>query len=275
MGWPTMALPPDALLARRYTDRYNRLRAAAATAMARAWDRQAGLDDTAATRFSNTAARISLAAQTQAATGVDGYVTAMLTLTGERASAVGYDLDDLTGPAVRAGADPVDVYQRSIVTARTSISNGATFAEAMLAGRARALTTAQTDVALTQRQAIARDYRVVGYRRVLTGKSCALCATASTQRYRSGNLAPIHGNCDCGVAPIMGTRDPGHVINDQLRRDLRAAEGDVDYWRSRHFQVDENGKLIFPDVRVHTHGELGPVLTDASHHFTSAAELVA
>lgn len=270
-----MALSPDALLARRYTDRYNRLRAAAATAMARAWDRQAGLDDAAADRFSQTAARISLAAQAQTATGVDGYLAAMLTLTGQPSTSVGYDLDELTGSAVRSGAEPVDVYRRGIITARSSIADGMTFAQAMAAGRARSITAVQTDVALTQRQAISKDERVVGYRRVLTGKSCALCASASTQRYRSGTLAPIHGNCDCGVAPIMGTRDPGHVINDQLRRDLRAAEGDRDYWESRHFTVDEDGTLVFPDVRVHTHGELGPVLTDASHSFTSAADIAA
>lgn len=273
-----MALPPDVRLARAYTDRYNRLRAAASTSMARAWDRQAGLDDAAAAQFTQSAARISLAAQAQTAAGVDGYVTAMFTLIGEQSTTVGYDLDALTGGAVRAGAAPEDVYQRGIVTARTGVSEGSVFAEAMAAGRARVLTAVQTDMALTQRQAISTDRRVVGYRRVLTGKSCALCATASTQRYHSGNLAPLHGSCDCGVAPIIGTHDPGHVINKQLVRDLKSAEkitGDADYWKSRHIKVDENGRVTLPDIAVRQHGELGPVLTDRSHDFTSQADLVA
>lgn len=76
----------------------------------------------------------------------------------------------------------------------------------------------------------------------------------------------VVSNCDCGIAPIIGTRDPGRVLNDGLLSDLKA-QGPR-YWQARHFQVDEDGSLVLPDVAVRDHGELGPVLTGAGHEFT-------
>lgn len=59
--------------------------------------------------------------------------------------------------------------------------------------------------------------RVVGYRRVLTGKSCSWCARVSTQRYLTADSADFgHPRCDCTVIPIVGTRDPGQVLNRDL-----------------------------------------------------------
>lgn len=58
---------------------------------------------------------------------------------------------------------------------------------------------------------------VVGWRRVLTGKSCEWCALVSTQRYRSQDSATFgHSNCDCSVVSIIGDSDPGRVINGEL-----------------------------------------------------------
>lgn len=277
-----MPTPADVRLATLYTRRYNQLRAAAATAMARAWDRQAGLDDSAAARFTTTAATIAVAAQTQAAAAVDGYMATMLGFVTGEGTALGIDPEAVTGAAVRAGAEPVDVYLRSIVTARLAVSGGHPFAEAMKLGRLRALATVETDVALAQRAAttevLSAQPRIVGYRRVLTGTSCARCGTASTQRYYSGNLMPIHAHCDCGVAPIIGTSDPGKVINKPLVENLKNAgnaTGDPDYWRSRKLTVDEDGTVHLPDVAVHQHGELGPVLTDANHKFSGPGDIAA
>lgn len=265
-----MARRPDLALVRRYALQHNRLRLAAGLAVGRAWDRLAGPDDARAGRFVRAAAVLSSSAQAQTVAQVDGYLALLLALDGE-GSPLGLDPDQLSGAALR-GVDPPDVYLRSIITARAALGDGKPFAEAMALGRLRAVGTIEMDVALTQRAAMAevstREERIVGYRRVLSGQSCAFCASASTQRYRSGDLMPIHNHCDCGVSPIIGDRDPGHIINDQLRRDLRSAEKHgEDYWNARHFTVDEDGSLVFPDVTVHQHGELGPVLGDATHDF--------
>lgn len=276
-----MALPPEVRLASLYTARYNRLRSSAAAAAGRAWDRSAGLNDIAADRFSSIAAGLSIAAQTQTAALVDGYLATMAGLITGTGTAIGIDPTAVTGSAVRFGAEPTDVYHRAIVTARAAISGGRSFDDAMAAGRARALATITTDVALTQRAAATEAIRssgIVGYRRVLTGKSCALCATASTQRYHSGNLMPIHAHCDCGIAPIIGDKDPGHVINRPLLQRMKAtgrATGDPDIYRSRKLIVDEDGTVHMPQMAVRQHGELGPVLTDASHDFSGPGDIAA
>lgn len=44
---------------------------------------------------------------------------------------------------------------------------------------------------------------IVGYRRVPRGVTCAHCNLAAQRLYFRGDLAPIHRNCDCGVAPVF------------------------------------------------------------------------
>lgn len=67
---------------------------------------------------------------------------------------------------------------------------------------------ARTDLQLAQTHA-ARDWmfddsRVPGYERILGGgKNCELCIAASGRRYYSEDLAPIHENCGCSVAPVF------------------------------------------------------------------------
>jgi hypothetical protein len=149
-------------------------------------------------------------------------------------------------------------------------------------GRQRVEQLAGTDVALAQReatvQAIDADERMVGYRRVLTGRSCAFCATASTQRYHRKQLMPLHSFCDCGVAPIFASSDPGQVINRPLLQSLKEAakqDGQKDYWAARHVTVDEDGTVNLPKVTVREHGELGPVLTRAGDHFAGPTDVAA
>lgn len=150
----------------------------------------------------------------------------------------------LVTPTIRGGVPTADVYRRSIIQARTMVSRGASFADAMAGGQARAVATARTDVSLMNRATMsagaARRPWVVGYRRTLTGKSCAFCAVASTQRYRSAELLPLHPSCDCGIAEIFGTADPGRVVNRELLNDLKA-EGIVD---------DITARRALPDARA-------------------------
>jgi hypothetical protein len=165
-------------------------------------------------------------------------------------------------------------------------------------GERRLTSLALTDVELavthTVRDRLADEPDVRFYRRVLTGaESCGLCIIASTQRYRKRDLLPIHPNCDCVVAPILGDQDPGQVINSTRVSDDASPTGetadgvpvygpddalDTEFLtREVHDAIRETfGEMAFDarqiDYRkillVEQHGELGPVLTVARHHFT-------
>lgn len=226
-----------------------------------AWDRLGGLDDDALRAFSNGAAAVVDAAKVQTTNVAVGYMSANDRIIGEVARLIPIV------PQIRGGVPTVDVYARSVVAARVRIANGGTFDEAMATGRARATGTATTDITLVNKATIdngaaARPW-IVGYRRVLTGKSCGFCAMVSTQRYHRANLMPIHQRCDCDVAEIVGSADPGRVVNRQLLRDVKKSDA-----VARRYTVDSDGTIRTPDgeainVKVAVQPEVGPVLTAA------------
>lgn len=122
----------------------------------------------------------------------------------------------------------------------------------------------------TQRPAEPVGGEIVGFRRVLSSKPnhCALCILASTQRYHSFDLMPIHPGCGCRVAMIIGDRDPGQVLDENLviglhdiiRRDL--GETYVD-------PGGRKGLAHYRDILVtNEHGEIGPVLGVRGQKFT-------
>jgi hypothetical protein len=242
----------------------------------RIWDRYANVDASSTGRWLAAALPTVEGALAQTSTLAAGYLQALDTL---------MDVEPVTGPVpsptIRGGASLAEVYERPIVTARRVLAEGRTWAEAMRIGRQRAVATAETDVVLANRTALTemsdrRDW-IAGWRRVLTGSSCVFCATASTQRYKRADLAPLHGRCDCTIAPIAGDVDPGRVINRDLLFELKARG--PDYWRQRGF-VDADGNPIDPTtapdlVAVHHHGEMGQVLTRAGDDFTGPSDLAA
>ncbi len=275
-----------------------RIRQASSGLVEDAWDAYAGLGTSEARAFSASAAQITTAAQERTAIIAAAYLEANDSALGRSSQLV---------PAlqpIRNGMPPELVYERSIIEARRRVADGMPVTQALEAGKARSATTVRTDVVLQNRSAIGAHAEgrpwVVGYRRVLTGQSCALCATASTQRYRTADLDPIHPNCDCDVAEIYGEEDPGQVINRALLDDLQSAAGDddrPDYWNGPYL-VDENGTVRRSKVRTvrdsdgeivrlpngrpkrervpgeilrtreSDHGELGRLLTDAGHKVT-------
>lgn len=85
--------------------------------------------------------------------------------------------------------------------------------------------------------------------------------------YQSHNH--IISNCDCGIAPIIGTEDPGHVIDQPLLDAAHAAIAD------RFGAFDASGRN--PDYRdvivTHEHGEIGPVLARRGDDFTGPSDL--
>ena len=173
-------------------------------------------------------------------------------------------IDDHLGAAVRNGTTLEEVYGRAVTAS--------TYNAAM--ARSRVAEAASTSVQLAMRSAatgaMAGSSRIVGYRRVLTGVSCAFCAAASTRRYSRSDLLPLHRNCDCAVSPIIGNSDPGAVINSDLLDRMQDASHNPDYWNARHFIVTDAGRIVPPEVKVVDHGELGPTLVAAGHHFTAA-----
>lgn len=186
---------------------------------------------------------------------------------GLRARPVPVPARQVSGAAVRNGADPTDVYYRSGVQVWRDLAEGRSLGDAVAHGRYRAGEAARTDMELakthTSRLVLAEDREVKAFARVLVGEeNCALCVVASTQRYHKGDLLPIHGGCDCSVRALYDASE--QVIDPDL---LEAAHDAI----MATFGLSDAGarkvdyrKLIL----VREHGELGPVLTVARHHFT-------
>jgi len=237
------------------------------------WNSLDNYRDDDITQFAETVAPIVTGAQRQLAVTTDSYLAEYETaVTGTQTRPVGVPKTLTTDVELR-GVDTIDVYQRGGPTVWTALSEGATLTDAITRGLARMVNTAATDIQLakthTARHILNEKSNVTGYRRVIEGPaSCGLCIVASTQRYHTADLMPIHAGCDCGVAPIYGNHDPGQIIDpdrlDNVHRTISERFG-IDADKSAgHYQ-----DLLI----VHEHGELGPVLTVRGQHFTSPAQI--
>jgi hypothetical protein len=254
----------------RYQQRYGALRAATVRRVEAAWRQFGGLDDAAADRFVAAVVPIVETAEVSTARLLAAYLQALAVQATGSSPNLTIDPAAVSGEVLR-GVPTDEVYRRPVVTARKASSDGHPLDVALRIAGHRATATADIDVSLAQRaatvHALNQDDRVRFYRRVLTGRSCMFCATASTQRYHGSDLMPLHGRCDCGVAPIYGDTDPGQVINRQVLAQLKA--NGKGYWKQRGF-VDANGDPIPPDtapIAIRQHGELGPTLVDRHDHF--------
>jgi len=175
------------------------------------------------------------------------------------------------GAAARNGVDPIEVYQRPFHLVWRQLHDlprreGA-IDSAIKSGVERAVSLAQTDLQLTKVQTsqrvLPRNANVVGYRRVLEGPhSCGLCIVASTQRYSTGKLLPIHPGCDCSVEPILGGQPADLVIDPALlsavHQEIADRFGEANAGARA---IPGQGGLKYRDVLIeHHHTELGPVL---------------
>ncbi len=207
------------------------------------WGRYGGPTDDQAEEFLARAVPLVRAGQATTVQTTDAYLALYLTTT-----PVGLTLDDHVGAAVRNGTEPREVYHRSVVTLRGGLSRRLAYADANRAAVARLTATVETDLQLAHRsasQAVFRQRGISYYRRVTTARSCGLCGSLTSKRYRADRLLPVHGRCDCTVAPLAGGFDP----------------------RSAALFGEEP-----LDSAVHDHGELGPVLAQAGHHFTGPGD---
>jgi hypothetical protein len=158
-----------------------------------------------------------------------------------------------------------------------ALSQGATLTTAVTAGLTRARSLGATNLQLAKTHTVAKNRRDEWYRRTLTGsENCTLCVIASTQRYRRGNLMPIHPGCDCGVQSEESVSDPGWVINsdllEQVHNTVAQEFGKTD--RAAEIIDGLNDRSDFLDLIVtREHGELGPVLTWRDQHFRGDADV--
>lgn len=129
------------------------------------------------------------------------------------------------------GIGTEEVLTKPFVTMRTALAAGKDLGTAQELGRQRLVQIAATDPMLAARAAgsaaMKADGRIVGYRRVTDGRACSFCRLAATQRYTVGDLMGLHVHCGCSVAPIVGGKDPGQVIDREELRRLKA-DGVVD-----------------------------------------------
>ncbi|MGC5411127.1 hypothetical protein ACPXCX_46730, partial [Streptomyces sp. DT225] len=173
------------------------------------------------------------------------------------------------------GVPPSEVYRRPFVQMWTALSRGHDLVDAIDQGRTRLLSITETDLQLARTHAARASMergRVQFFRRRLSsGKNCALCTIASTQRYRVESLMPIHPGCHCKPEPLPGNQDPGQVIDEQLLREAHAAVA------KGVGQSDAGGRS--PDYRdviiTREHGEYGPLLAVRRQNFTGPDDIPA
>jgi hypothetical protein len=172
--------------------------------------------------------------------------------------------------AARGGADMLKVYSRPAKVYRRAVSLLGGDEQARRLALLRLGQLMQADLMLAARDAQQAQLSALGverFRRVLrpelsAGGSCGLCAVASDRVYKVETLMPIHDGCNCVTLPIIGDDDPGHSLNREDLDRLYAAAGSTARADLRRIRV-----------RVSEHGELGPVLTDASHDHRGPGDL--
>lgn len=217
-----------------------------------------------------------LAGEKTAAQLTDAYLSSLAGV-----AARGVDERQVTGAALR-GVDPDQVYRRPAKEVYMALSDGKSLDQAADAGLVRLLDLVNTDVELARRaqeQISMLRGNLRYYRRVLSVGSengnCGLCVIASTQRYKVGNLKPIHPGCGCGVAPFATNQDPGQVLNEELLEQAHdVIGGDVHYNRSgRSVEFPDGTKRDYKDIMIRQHGEYGPTLTWKDQAFTGPNDL--
>lgn len=212
------------------------LRQAAARAVRRHWQALPGYDRADLPVWLERVVPTILASQRQSVALTNAYLASTM-----RRRPFGLHVDDLIGPAVRAGTPLEEVWARPFVTQWTALKAGSTFADANAAALARAEGMARFDVQASMRSTSTAvqqaDNAIVGYRRVADADCCDYCAAIDGAFVKSADAMPLHPGCGCGLEPVTGTPRPSTEPPST--------------------------------VAVHEHGELGPVLTNPEHSFES------
>lgn len=193
---------------------------------------------------------------------------------GDAVAAPDIPLDTVTSAR---GVPAEDVYRRPFTTVYTALSQGRSLADAVDLGRNRL--SEITDLDLQRTYSVAADramnglpsrYRPQFFQRVTTGgKTCAKCVVASTQRYRRGNLSPIHRKCDCRVEPLYNAND--QVIAPGRLEAVHQAVADLTGRADRGARNPDYSQIVV-DMTAY-HGELGPMLVNPRDRFTGPGDI--
>ncbi len=219
-------------------------------------------DDLAVRRLAKDITGVVQAGQQTVAASEDAYMAYVLSSqSGRTVRPVGQVIvDDL-----RAGVDPMAVYERLGEQFRYSRSIGNEPGKALAFVLTRAEVMTDTDMSLAARAQSQKSLQAtslaVAYRRVIhpelsRGGTCGMCIAASDRVYKKADLLPIHGRCHCTVAPIMrGGADPGSSLNNLSLTQLYGDAGGnqaMDLKRTRYSVVDggQLGPTLVPKRRV-------------------------
>ncbi|AHH20848.1 putative bacteriophage protein [Nocardia nova SH22a] len=168
------------------------------------------------------------------------------------------------------GVPAEQVYRRPAVEVYTALSKDVALEEAVQRGQTRLESLIATDLQMAKVRQADASLKASGkkyFRRVLKGEhNCALCIIASTQRYRVGELMPIHPGCDCEVEPLDDPHTP-LILDREL---LEATHQMV-----KEFGADSNRSAKgYRDLIVtHEHGEIGPVMAWRKQKFAGPASV--
>lgn len=238
----------------------------------RLWENLPDYRDSDIDRFVAQIVPVVQAGKLRTATVTAAYLRQSAKAQGDFAPMVFAGRDEILGSRK---VDPVEEYRRPAKSLYLALSNGDDFLTAVNSGASRLKVLLETDLQVaktTQSRASLQSGGYTYYRRVLSGsENCALCAIASTQRYKVSELMPIHGHCDCSVEAVSAGYDPGQVLDPDLlsavHQHIEATGGTVDASAS----TEDYRQLI----TFHDNGEYGPVLVWASDNFTGPEQLAA
>jgi hypothetical protein len=186
------------------------------------------------------------------------------------------------------GISSSELYQRPAVSLYTELSAGGGFASAVSKSENRLRQIVSTDMQLVKTKQSDRSLSAGGftyYRRTLTGtEDCALCVIASTQRYRVGNLLPIHPGCNCGVDKVDSAWDPGQILDPTLLQDTHgkisrelgtsdSGARDLGVGKTVQYQDSLRNADFTELIVTRQNGEYGPALVWRSDRFTGPSAL--
>lgn len=188
---------------------------------------------------------------------------------------ISVDVDRLIGAAIRAatpeviaasqrgglalapdatGVPPEVTYRRPFVGVWSDLADSKPWQQAVDAGGERAGGMAAFDVQNSMRHTLRlvgeNEDLILGYRRVPDSDACPFCKLIAGRRYLTSELLPVHPRCCCGVAVITAAN-----------RDEFTGK------RENDLAIPADG----PQPAVVEHGEMGPLLVDASHDFSQIA----
>ncbi len=246
-------------LAQRYQDQQIALALRASSGVDRAWSTIVdGVGDGVQRQFAATASRLVGGLQLQSIDLAGAYIGQAASLLDVKA---GKHLDaELIQKGLRSGTSLMEVYARPFVTARTILSKGGSYADAISAARSRAVGSADTDAMLAARagshEAMQRSAFTM-YERVPDGGACPFCILVATKPYYTEDLAAVHTKCHCTPKPMA----PGGKPRAELSGEVKVTKTLADGSRKTYTYGPK-------DVAVSEHGELGPVLHQSGQTFT-------